>query len=43
MLHFPRAAIHLIEQAALRKLRKRLRQKLQMSYIEFSDAKVDKI
>jgi hypothetical protein len=36
-------AIHLIEQAALRKLRRRLRQKLRMSYAEFSDARIAKI
>ncbi|HEY1663771.1 MAG TPA: hypothetical protein VGI03_15245 [Verrucomicrobiae bacterium] len=32
-------AIHLIEQGALRKMRKRLRQKLQMNYAEFSDSR----
>jgi DNA-directed RNA polymerase sigma subunit (sigma70/sigma32) len=36
-------AIHLIEQSALRKLRKRLRQELKMSYAEFSEATVGKV
>ncbi|MGO8765216.1 MAG: hypothetical protein ACLQSR_08800 [Limisphaerales bacterium] len=36
-------AIHLIEQGALRKLRRQLRRKLGMSYVEFWDNKALKL
>ncbi len=38
-----KTAIHLIEQGALRKLRKRLRQQLHMNYAEFSNSRTAKI